>query len=105
MKTRDILIGLAAALLLAIAISPFASPSPDGLERVAEDKGFLEKGEGPAVLPSPIPDYAMPGITNEKLATSVAGVAGTLAVFGLAWGIGSIVTRRGKSGTTPPSGS
>ena len=105
MTTRDILIGLAAALLLAIAVSPFASPSPDGLERVAEDKGFLEKGEGPSVVAAPIPDYAMPGIANEKLATSAAGVAGTLAVFGLAWGVGSLVCRRGGKAGPTPSGS
>jgi cobalt/nickel transport protein len=104
MKTRDLLIGLAAALLLALVISPFASSSPDGLERVAEDKGFLEKGEGPASLPAPIPDYAMPGIANAKLATSVAGVAGTLLVFGLGWGIGTLVVGRSRNKKSTQAG-
>jgi cobalt/nickel transport protein len=40
-KAREILIGLSVALLLALVLSPFASASPDGLEMVAEQKGFL----------------------------------------------------------------
>ena len=36
-----ILGGIALSLALAIFLSPFASPHPDGLERVAEDKGFI----------------------------------------------------------------
>ena len=95
MKTRDVILGLAAALLLAIAISPFASSSPDGLERVAEDKGFLEKGEGEPALSSPIPDYSMPGIKHEGLATSLGGAAGTILVFGLGMGTAALIGRAG----------
>jgi cobalt/nickel transport protein len=39
-------IGLGASLLVALFLSPFASSSPDGLEKVAETGGFKEKGEG-----------------------------------------------------------
>lgn len=96
MKTRDILIGLAAALILAVAISPFASSSPDGLERVAEDKGFLEKGEAEPLVSSPIPDYSMPGIKDERIATSLGGAAGTLIVFGLGYGVAAAIARPKK---------
>jgi hypothetical protein len=51
MKARHkgfIWIGLGISLLLALFISPFASSSPDGLEKVAETKGFAEKGGGVA---------------------------------------------------------
>jgi cobalt/nickel transport system permease protein len=73
--------GLGIALLLAIA-SPLASAHPDGLEWVAEQKGFLDAAKGPVF--KIIPDYAMPGISNSAAATILAGVLGTLLVFGLA---------------------
>ncbi|NQT46956.1 MAG: PDGLE domain-containing protein [Candidatus Omnitrophica bacterium] len=93
MKKSWIIIGLFISLLLVLFISPFASSSPDGLERIAEDKGFLEKGEG-HIITSPIPDYVWPGIEDEGVATSMAGVFGTLITFGLGLGIGSILKRR-----------
>lgn len=104
MKPREILFGLAAALLLALVLSPFASPWPDGLEKVAADKGFLHKGEGKTVLAAPIPDYAWPGIKSERLSTRVAGVVGTLAVFGIAWGAAALlkVKRDGARHVTWP---
>ncbi len=79
------------ALICAGLISLFASSFPDGLERVAENLGFLEKGEGEPVLKSPIPDYALPGIKNEKLATSIAGIIGTLLVFVVGYGTAEII--------------
>ncbi len=74
MKQRWWLWGLAAALVVAF-LSPLASSSPDGLERVAEDQSFLSAARD-AVF-SVIPDYAFPGISNEALATILAGVIGT----------------------------
>jgi len=94
MKRRDIIIGVIIALLLAGIISMFASPLPDGLEKVAENHGFLEKGEGEPAIKSPVPDYEFPGLKNKKLATSIAGIAGTLVVFGLGYGIAFILKRR-----------
>ena len=94
MSKKEILFGLIAAILLALILSPFASPWPDGLEKVAEDKGFLEKGEVEPAIPSPIPDYAWPGLKNEKLATSAAGIFGTLIVFGLGYGLAVLVRRK-----------
>lgn len=88
---KDILLGLAAAVFLAVLISPFASPHPDGLEKVARNKSFLEKGEVKPALVSPVPDYAWPGIRNEKIATSLAGAAGTLLVFSLGYSIAALL--------------
>jgi len=73
--------GLIIALALAVA-SPLASASPDGLERVAEQRGFLDAAKGPVY--EVIPDYIMPGVSNEALATILAGIIGTLLVFGIA---------------------
>lgn len=82
---------LLAAVLLALIISPFASSRPDGLERVAEDKGFIEKANARPAVRSPIRDYLMPGIKNEKVATAIAGVLGTLLVFGAAYGLAAVL--------------
>jgi cobalt/nickel transport system permease protein len=78
------LTGLAIALALAI-ISPLASAHPDGLEWVAEQKGFLDRAQDPVY--NIIPDYVMPGVNNEVLATIVAGVIGLLLVFGVAMAV------------------
>ncbi|MFZ5648915.1 MAG: PDGLE domain-containing protein [Bacillota bacterium] len=82
------------ALIVAAFLSPFASSSPDGLERVAEDHGFLEKGEGDPVIESPIPDYVFPGIENESVATAAAGVAGTLITFGIMYGLAKSIRKK-----------
>lgn len=108
-RTRNralIVTGLGLALLVAIFLSPFASQSPDGLDRVAKDQGFdkKEQEETPAkklpfyaVFDSYalrfIPEYGKAGGISNKVATSLAGVAGTLATFGLAWGIGKLAVR------------
>jgi cobalt/nickel transport system permease protein len=65
--------GLVIAVLLAV-ISPLASAHPDGLEWVAEQTGFLNSAQGPVY--EIIPDYALPGVSNEALATIAAGVLG-----------------------------
>jgi cobalt/nickel transport system permease protein len=80
-----ILGGLGIAALLAL-VSPLASGDPDGLERVAEDIGFLDKAQdAPYQI---IPDYVLPGVPNEAIATILAGIVGLLIVFGAAYLIG-----------------
>ena len=93
MGTKAILFGLGVAFLLAIVISPFASPWPDGLEKVAEDRGFLEKGEGEPLLPSPVPDYEMPAVRG-GFSTSAAGALGTLIVFLATCGIAALLRKK-----------
>lgn len=81
-------VALALAVGLATGLSPYASASPDGLERVAEQQGLLDRGR-PAALQSrsPVPGYAFPGIGDPRLATAAAGFVGTLGVFGLGFAI------------------
>jgi cobalt/nickel transport protein len=79
-------------------LSPWASSFPDGLERVAEDLGFIKKAEGPGATvwgKSPIPDYKIPGIQNESLATGLAGLAGTVAIAAAGWGLARILKKKG----------
>jgi cobalt/nickel transport system permease protein len=84
-------IGLLLAIGLAIA-SPLASSHPDGLQWMAERQGFLATAKAP--LYNLIPDYILPGVSNEALATVLAGVVGTLIVFGVA--IAIAYTRRSR---------
>jgi hypothetical protein len=98
-----IALALAVAVGLGTAVSPYASPHPDGLERVAEDQGFLgEATSNPVQDDSPIPDYAFPGIDDPRVATGVAGFVGTLGVFvvglGLAWALRRARPRRPAPG-------
>jgi hypothetical protein len=86
---------LALAVGLALGLSPYASSSPDGLERVATDKGFIDDGSLHAIQnDSPIPDYAFPGIENPRLATALAGFVGTLVVFLIGWMLAWALRRR-----------
>lgn len=97
MKSKWWLIGLAVCLLIA-CLSPLASSSPDGLERVAEGKGFISLAqEAPFQV---FADYVFPGMQNEALATMLAGVIGTLILFGVAYGLAWLLkSRKGRAAT------
>lgn len=82
---------LIAALLVAVLLSPLASSNPTGLERVATDLGFIEKGEVGTLIKSPLADYIFPGVTNESAATALAGLTGTLAAFGAMYGLARLL--------------
>ena len=71
--------GLGIALLITL-FRPLASSSPDGLERVAEDKEFIDKAEDAPY--KVIADYAFPWVENEDVATVLAGAMGVLLVAG-----------------------
>jgi cobalt/nickel transport system permease protein len=87
-------VGLVIALVLVIA-SPLASAHPDGLEWVAEQKGFLDTAQGPVY--DLIPDYVLPGVSNQSLATILAGVVGIILVFGVAFGVAYSRRKRQES--------
>jgi len=85
------LIGLAIAALIVIVLSPLASPDPDGLQRVAEDNGFLQAAR--SALYSIIPHYSVPGVQG-NLSTILGGLIGVAIVFGLMVLVGRILVRR-----------
>ena len=74
------------SLGLAFFISPFASKSPDGLEKTMKDAGTGRDsgGEDTGWKNAPMPDYAVPGVKNEKLSTGLAGVIGAVFIFVIA---------------------
>ena len=86
-----ILFGLVIALGLAIFVSPYACAWPDGLDKVAEKFGFA--GHAATLIKTWIPDYKMPGISSEGIATAIAGAIGTLIMFGLACVVGRVLVR------------
>ena len=88
MKNKLILI---ISLLIGGILSIFASGFPDGLEKVAEDKHFL--GSAVSYWSGIIPDYIVPGVSHEWLATALAGVIGTMLVFGLLSLFGFIIKK------------
>jgi cobalt/nickel transport system permease protein len=83
--------GLVIALALAV-VSPLASTHPDGLEWVAAQNGFLAAAQKPLV--GIVPNYVFPGISNGTLATILAGILGTLLVFGVALGLAYVRRNR-----------
>ena len=96
-------VGLAIALLVAL-FSPLASPDPDGLEKVAEDKGFIEEGKGPPY--EVIADYVFPWVDNEDLATILAGIVGVgmvaVIAFAVGFGLRAVSWRMPSSERGPP---
>jgi hypothetical protein len=90
MKLRWWVVGYLVAMAV-VLIAPLASPDPDGLERVATDKGYIEKAEDAPY--SVIADYVFPGVENEALATMLAGWVGVTAIFVLVAG-GAYLYRR-----------
>lgn len=99
------ILALAVALGLATAVSPYASSSPDGLSKVAADKGFSGDGNLHAIQDdAPIEGYAFPGVHDARLAKGLAGFVGVLFVFAAGYGLAYAVRRRGASGMRASTG-
>ncbi|MEU0954231.1 energy-coupling factor ABC transporter permease [Streptomyces niveus] len=86
--------GLGTALLLAGVVSFYASANPDGLEKVAADKGFDKKVEEHAAADSPLADYGIADISDSRLSGGLAGVIGVGATVAVGSGIFYVVQRR-----------
>jgi len=83
-------VGLATALAV-VLVAPLASASPDGLERVATNLGFIDRGENaPYTI---LPDYTVPFLGETPLSTIAAGVIGAVLVAAVAVGISALVRR------------
>ncbi|CAM5468394.1 hypothetical protein SAVIM338S_03079 [Streptomyces avidinii] len=86
--------GLAAALALAGFVSFYASSSPDGLEKVAADKGIDQKVEEHAAAGSPLADYGVKDVSDARLSGGLAGVIGVGATVAVGTGVFWTVRRR-----------
>ncbi|MFC8124578.1 energy-coupling factor ABC transporter permease [Streptomyces sp. NPDC057302] len=83
--------GLITSLVLAGFVSFYASANPDGLEKVAHDKGIDKKAEEHATSDSPLADYGVKDITDTRLSGGLAGVIGVgvtvVAGSGIFWAL------------------
>jgi hypothetical protein len=95
--------GLLVAIGLGLVVSGFASSSPDGLERVAEDKGFLETAQDHLFVDGPLAGYAVKGVDNQRLSTGLSGLVGVLITFGVGLALFALVRgrRSGDKGSEP----
>jgi hypothetical protein len=101
---------LLVSLVLAGIVSYYASSSPDGLEKVAEDKGISAREEDHSLKDSPLGDYGVKGVDDARLSGGLSGVIGVGAVLLVGGGLFWAVRRRGpataetapeKDGTAP----
>ena len=94
-KDKKFLIaGFALTIFLAGFASFYASSSPDGLEKVAEEIGFIDKAKDHANAESALADYSVKGVENARLSTGAAGIIGVLATAGVSTGLFLILRRR-----------
>ncbi|GHB72315.1 hypothetical protein GCM10010347_48250 [Streptomyces cirratus] len=94
-STRPVWItGLVTALVLAGFVSYYASASPDGLEKVAADKGIDRNERGHAAAGSPLADYSVKDVPDTRLSGGLAGVIGVGATVAVGTGIFWMVRRR-----------
>jgi hypothetical protein len=92
-------IGLLVAFSLAFFVSPQASSKPDGLNKVAIDKGFSDQEEAHGLEDVPTAGYAVEGVDNDRLSTGLAGLIGVTVTFAIAAGLFVVVKRTGRAGS------
>ncbi|MCA6093909.1 energy-coupling factor ABC transporter permease [Streptomyces sp. SCA3-4] len=96
--------GLVAALALAGFVSYYASTSPDGLEKVAHDKGLDSKEEEHAAKDSPLADYQVKDVGDERVSGGLAGVIGVGATLAAGTGVFVVVRKRRSRTAATPAG-
>ena len=89
--------GLIVALALAFFVSPSASDDPDGLDKVAIDKGFADTEADHALGDAPTAGYEVRGVDDDRLSTGLAGVIGVAVTFSVAGGVMLVVRRARRS--------
>ena len=78
-KNKKFLIsGFVISLFLAGVVSFYASSNPDGLEKVAQDIGFLDTAKEHTNADGVLADYGVKGIENERASVGIAGVIGVI---------------------------
>jgi len=90
------LLGLLISMVIAGGVSYYASSHPDGLEKAAEEVGFLDNAEDSAVADSPLADYGVAGVEDERLSVGLAGVLGVLVMVVVAGGGFMLLARKPK---------
>ncbi|MFI6521001.1 PDGLE domain-containing protein [Spirillospora sp. NPDC050679] len=92
---------LLVSLVLAGIVSFYASQHPDGLEKVAEDKGFNAGERDHSLKDSPLADYGVKGVGDARLSGGLSGVIGVGVVLLAGGGLFWAVRRRDASAPSP----
>ena len=87
------LVGLAVAVVLVVLVAPNANPNPDGLEKVAADKGIDTGVTDHALGGGPFADYGTSGVDNTWVATWIAGLLGVAVTFVVCAGLVMLARR------------
>lgn len=91
---KFLILGLLVSALLAGGASFYASSSPDGLEKVAQDVGFIDTAKDHANSDTALADYGVKGVENERLSVGVAGVIGVIATGAVSGGLFLLLRRK-----------
>jgi cobalt/nickel transport protein len=91
---KFIVMGVLVSALLAGGASFYASSNPDGLEKVAEDIGFIATAKDNANSDTTLADYGVKGIENERLSVGVAGLIGVVATGAISGGLFLLLRRK-----------
>ena len=86
--------GFLVSVFLAGVVSFYASSDPDGLEKVAEDIGFIETAKDHTYAEGALADYGVKGIENERASVGVAGVIGVIGTAVVAGLLFTFVARK-----------
>lgn len=77
--------------LVVVLLSPLASASPDGLNRVAENLGFINSAQSSS---GPWAGYSIPFFADASLSKIMAGIIGALVVLALAFVAGRTLQKK-----------
>jgi cobalt/nickel transport protein len=89
--------GFLVSIFLAGVVSFYASSDPDGLEKVAEDIGFIETAKDHTYADGVLADYGVKGIENERASVGVAGVIGVIGTAVVAGLLFTFIARKPKA--------
>jgi len=88
---------LLASAILAGGVSFYASSSPDGLEKVAEDVGFIDTAKDHTFGDFTLADYGIAGFENARLSVGLAGLIGVGATALMATGMFMLIRKKSPS--------
>jgi hypothetical protein len=85
---------LLASAIIAGGASFYASSSPDGLEKVAEDVGFIGTAKDHTFGDFTLADYGIAGFENARLSVGLAGLIGVGATALMATGMFMLIRKK-----------
>lgn len=91
-----VILGLVVSLLIAGVLSWYASRSPDGLARVAQDQGFSATSQQHPAGDSPLAGYGTRAVDDARLSKGLAGVIGVVATGAVMGGLVLVLRRRSR---------